>query len=154
MTAPQDRMPIPRIPHRKGFAWLPLKQQLSVFALMFVLVLAFLPLLIDSGRAGSGQLKPAMLRPRSMGGAITRLERHLSLRWWQAGSAGEQRLRQRLLLGTLGLCALGAVVSYTAQAAPPTTSPTTSTTTPRQYGTTSSIRARSATTTEEEPHAA
>lgn len=151
MTAPQDRTPIPRVQHRKGFAWLPLEHQLSVFALVAALVLACLPLLIDSGRAGGGQLKHAMLRPRSVSGAITRLERHLSLRWWQAGSAGEQRLRQRLLLSALGLCALGAVVSHKAQAAPTTTSPTT-TTTPRQYGTTHAIRARSATTREEDSH--
>lgn len=152
MTAPQDRTPIPRIQHRKGFAWLPLAHQLSVFALVAALVLACLPLLIDSGRAGGGQLKPAMLRPRSVGGAMTRLERHLSLRWWTTGSTGEQRLRQRLLLGALGLCALGAIASHTAQAAP-TPAMTTTTTTPRSYGTTSSIRARSVTTTQEDPHA-
>jgi hypothetical protein len=152
MTAPQDRTPIPRVQHRKGFAWLPLEHQLSVFALVAALVLACLPLLIDSGRAGGGQLKHAMLRPRSVTGAVSRLERHLSLRWWQAGSTGEQRLRQRLLLGTLGLCTLGAVVSSKAQAAPTPATSTSTTTTPRHYGTTRAIRARSATTSEEESH--
>ena len=151
MTVQQDRTPIPRIQHRKGFAWLPLEHQFSVVALVALLVLAFLPLLIDSGRAGGGQLKPAMLTPRSLTGAVSRLERHLSLRWWSAGSAGEQRLRQRLLLGALGLCALGAVVAHKAQAAP--TPATTRTTTPRQYGTANPIRARCATTSEKDPHA-
>lgn len=150
MTTTQDRTPVPRMQHRKGFARLPLEQQLSVFALVAALMLALLPLLIDSGRAGSGHLKQALLRPRSVSGAIARLERHLSLRWWTAGSAGEQRLRHKLLALSCGIVLAGAAAGSKAQAAP-TSATTTTTTSPRQYGTTSPLRARSA-TNQEDPH--
>lgn len=143
MTTPQDRTPIPRIQPRRGFAWLPVEQQLSVVALAGLLVLALLPLLIDSGRAGGGQLRQALLRPRSVAAALTRLERHVSFAWWTEGSAGEQRLRQRLLAACCGVLLLGAGAGWKAQelgTTPPTA--TTPTTTPRQYGRTGQIRAR------------
>ena len=148
---PHDHTPIPRVQHRKGFAWLPLEQQLSVFALLAVLLLAVLPLLIDTGRAGGGQLKPALRKPGSMAGAVTRIERHVGLTWWTAGSAGEQRLRQKLFLVAGGLVLAGAAASAKAQAGTTTTT-TTTTTTPRTYGNVSAIRARSASTPPEDTH--
>lgn len=147
---PQDRMPIPRIQPRKGFAWLPLEQQLSMVALSALLVLACLPLLIDPGRAAGGQLKPAMVKPRSVSVALARIERHVSLTWWTAGSDGEQRLRQKLLAVAGGIVLLGGAAGRKAQEP---SAPTT-TTTPRVYGDAAVVRARSASTPEEEAHAA
>lgn len=150
MSAP-DHTPIPRIPHRKGFAWLPLEQQLGVFALGALLLLACLPLLIDPGRAASGQLKPALIKPRGVSAALARIERHVGLSWWTEGSAGEQRLRQKLLAVAGGIVLLGGAAGLKAQE--PST-PTTTTTTPRAYGTATTTRARSASTPEEDQHAA
>jgi hypothetical protein len=144
MTTHHDRTPIPRVQPRKGFAWLPMEQQLTVFALVALVILAFVPLAIDSGRAGSGQLKQAMLKPRSISGAMARLERHYEFAWWHAGSAGEQRLRQKLLAVSCGVALLGACAGWMAQAAPTSTTAPTGSTTPRIYGNAAPIRARSA----------
>jgi hypothetical protein len=133
--------PVPRIQPRKGFAWLPLEQQLSVVALVALLLLALLPACIDSGRAGSGQLKAALFKPRSVAAALTRLERHYGLNWI-TGSAGEQRLRQKLVLAACGICAIGALAASKAQQ--PAMPATVTTTTPRTYGTAASIRTRAA----------
>lgn len=144
-----DHTPIPRIQARRGFAWLPLEQQLSVWALIAALVLAVLPLLIDPGRTASGQLKPSLVKPRSSSAALARIERHVGLRWWTESSAGEQRLRQKLLLVAGGIVLLGGAAGRKAQE--PST-PTTTTTMPRAYGTATTTRARSASTPEEESH--
>ena len=149
MTITQDHTPIPRIQPRKGFAWLPLEQQLSVCTLVALLLLALLPAFIDSGRAGSGQLKAALFTPRSVAAALTRLERHYGLRWI-TGSAGEQRLRQKLLLAAGGICAVGALAAAKAQQ--PATPAPVGTTTPRAYGTAAPIRTRSAVAFLEDDH--
>jgi hypothetical protein len=150
MSTPQQHTPVPRIQPRKGFAWLPLEQQLSVVALVALLVLALLPACIDSGRAGSGQLKAALFKPRSVAAALTRLERHYGLHWWTTGSAGEQRLRQQLVLAACGICAVGALAASKAQQ--PATPATVGTTTPRTYGTAAPIRTRSAVAFLEDDH--
>ena len=146
-----DHTPIPRIQVRRGFAWLPLEQQLSVCALIAALVVACLPLLIDPGRAASGELKPSLLKPRSVSAALARIERHVSLAWWTAGSAGEQRLRQKLLAVAGGIVLLGGAAGRKAQE--PSAPTTSTTTTPHAYGTATTIRARSASTPEEDQHA-
>ncbi|HEX6291287.1 MAG TPA: hypothetical protein VFZ66_19040 [Herpetosiphonaceae bacterium] len=147
-----DRTPIPRIQPRKGFNWLPLEQQMSVFALAALLILAFVPMLIDTGRAGSGRLKQAMLRPRSVAGAVARLDRHYGLAWRTTGSGGEQRIRQTLLAVCCGVLLAGAAAGWKAQepTAAPSATTAPQTTTPRRYGTASQIRARSAVAIHEE----
>ena len=149
MSTPQQHTPVPRIQPRKGCAWLPLEQQFSVVALVALLVLALLPTCIDSGRAGSGQLKAALFKPRSVTAALTRLERHYGLSWIP-GNTGEQRLRQKLVLAACALGTIGAVAGSKAQ--PPVTR-TTVTTTPRTYGAATPIRARSAVAFLEDHHA-
>lgn len=146
MTTPQDRTPIPRIQPRRGFAWLPMEQQLSVFALVGLLLLALVPLLIDSGRAGGGQLRQALRKPRSVAAALTRVERHVSLVWWREGRTGEQRLRQKLLALSCGVLLIGAGAGWKAHDSATSPSTTTTTiTTPRRYGNGSELRARAIT---------
>jgi hypothetical protein len=153
MTTAYDRTPVPRIQPRKGFNWLPMEQQLSVFALIGLLILAVLPLLIDSGRAGSGQLKQALSKPRSVSAAFIRLERHYGLAWRTTGSVGEQRLRQKLLALGCGVAVVGALAGWKAQA-PVTPTAATTSTTPRIYGDTNAVRACSAVALlEEDRHA-
>lgn len=148
MTTP-EKTPLPRIEPRRSFLLLPLPARLSTCAVVAVVLLALFPIWIDGSRATSGQLKQARSKPRSVATALTRLERHYSHTWWTESSPGERRVRQHLLLMTVGVALLGALAGRAAQEpdhVPPAATP------PYRYGAASVLRARSALASWEDQH--
>jgi hypothetical protein len=132
----QDRVALPRIRPRKGFAWLPLPKQLVTISIGAVLVLALLPLLVEP--RGTRSLRDALRRPALARVALTRLEQHYQLVWMSTATPAEQAVRGRVLALQAGVLLVGAVAGRAAHAAgrPATT--------PIRYGTTSRMRARAA----------
>ena len=133
----QHRTAMPwALPH-KGFARLPLSEQLAAGVVIGLALLALLPALVD-GRRGAGSLKAALHRPAGIAGMQIRLARHYASAWWQDGTPAERRVRLRLLLLDLGVIAAGAVAGRVAHADPKPS------TRPLQYGAAGRPRARAA----------
>ncbi len=132
----QDHIALPRIRPRKGFAWLPLPEQLVTISIGAVLVLALLPLLVEP--RGARSLGHALRRPASARVALTRLEQHYQWAWISTATPAEQALRGRVLALQAGVLLVGAVAGRAAHAGgrPATT--------PIRYGTASRMRARAA----------
>ncbi len=132
----QDRLAVPRIRPRKGFAWLPLPEQLVTISIGAVLVLALLPLLVEP--RGARTMQQALRRPGSARVALTRLEQHYQLVWISIATPAEQAVRGRVLALQAGALLVGAVAGRAAHAGgrPATT--------PIRYGTASRTRARAA----------
>ncbi len=127
---------LPRIRPRKGFAWLPLPEQLVSISIGAVLALALLPLLLEP--RGARGLQHALRRPASARVALTRLEQHYQWAWISTATPAEQALRGRVLALQAGVLLVGAVAGRAAHAGgrPATT--------PIRYGTASRMRARAA----------
>ena len=132
----QDRIAVPRIRPRKGFAWLPLPEQLVTISIGAVLVVALLPLLVEP--RGSRTMQQALRRPGSARIAFTRLEQHYQWAWISTATPAEQAVRGRVLALQAGVVLVGAVAGRAAHAAGRPT------TTPIRYGTASRMRARAA----------
>ncbi len=131
-----DHIALPRIRPRKGFAWLPLPEQLVTISIGAVLVLALLPLLLEP--RGARSLGHALRRPASATVALRRLEQHYQWAWLGTATPAEQAVRTRVVALQAGVLLLGAVAGRAAHAAgrPATT--------PIRYGTASRMRARAA----------
>ncbi len=132
----QQQVALPRIRPRKGFAWLPLPEQLVTISIGAVLVLALLPLLLEP--RGARNLQHALRRPQSARIALTRLEQHYQLAWISTATPAEQAVRGRVLALQAGVLLVGAVAGRAAHASGRTS------TTPIRYGTASRMRARAA----------
>lgn len=132
----QDRVALPWIRPRRGFAWLPLPEQLVTVSLVALIALALLPALVEPG--GTRSLHQALRRPASPRAAIMRLEQYYQFTWLRPGTATEQALRGRVLAVQAGVLLVGAVAGRAAHAAPRRS------TRPIRYGTASHIRARAA----------
>ena len=142
-----DHIALPRIRPRKGFAWLPLPEQLVTISIGAVLALALLPLLLEP--RGARSLQHALRRPASARVALTRLEQHYQWAWLGTATPAEQAVRGRVLALQAGVLLVGAVAGRAAHAAgrPATT--------PIRYGTASRTRARAALDArEDQSHAA
>ncbi len=132
----QDRVALPRIRPRRGFAWLPLPEQLVSISLGAVLVVALLPLLLEP--RGARTMQQALRRPQSARVALMRLEQHYQLMWIGTATPAEQAVRGRVLALQAGALLIGAVAGRAAHASGR------SATTPIRYGTASRMRARAA----------
>ncbi len=142
-----DHIALPRIRPRKGFAWLPLPEQLVTISIGAVLALALLPLLLEP--RGARSLQHALRRPASARVALTRLEQHYHFAWISTATPAEQAVRGRVLALQAGVVLVGAVAGRAAHAAGRPT------TTPIRYGTASRMRARAALDArEDQSHAA
>ncbi len=132
----QNRVALPRIRPRKGFAWLPLPEQLVTISVVALMLLALLPLLLEP--RGARSLQHALRRPASARIALTRLEQHYQWAWIGTATPAEQVVRTRVLALQAGVVLVGAVAGRAAHAAgrPATT--------PIRYGTASRMRARAA----------
>jgi len=131
-----DRVALPRIRPRKGFAGLPLPEQLVTISIGAVLVLALLPLLLEP--RGARSLGHALRRPASARVALTRLEQHYQFVWLGTATPAEQAVRGRVLALQAGALLVGAVAGRAAYAGRRPV------TTPIRYGTASRTRARAA----------
>jgi len=140
----QDRVALPRIRPRKGFAWLPLPEQLVTISIGAVLMLALLPVLLEP--RGAGSLGHALRRPQSARIALTRLEQHYQFAWLDTATPAEQAVRGRVLALQAGVLLVGAVAGRAAHAGgrPATT--------PIRYGTASRMRARAALDARKDEH--
>jgi len=132
----QDRVALPRIRPHKGFAWLPLPEQLVTISIGAVLALALLPLLVEP--RGARTIQQALRRPASARIALTRLEQHYQLAWIGTATPVEQAVRGRVLAVQAGALLVGAVAGRAAHSAGR------SATTSIRYGTASRMRARAA----------
>ncbi len=138
MRAHQPRTTLPWLLPRKGFAWLPLAEQLAVVSLIGVFLLAVLPVVVDPRPVDAGSLLQSLHWPTTTADARGRLERHYSFSWWKEMGSNEWRVRGKLLVITLGTILLGSVAGSVAKR-PPRPS-----TTPLCYGGASTIRTRAA----------
>ncbi len=131
-----DHIAVPRIRPPKGFAWLPLPEQLVTISIGAVLVLALLPLLLEP--RGARSLQRALRRPASARVALTRLEQHYQFMWLSTATPAEHAVRGRVVALQAGALLVGAVAGCAAHAGgrPATTS--------IRYGTASRTRARAA----------
>ncbi len=132
----QERVALPRVRPRKGFAWLPMSEQLVTISVGALIILALLPILMEPRAART--LEHALRRPTSLRVAMTRLEHHYQFTWLHSGTAREQAIRGRVLALQAGALLVGAAAGR-ATHAPPRRS-----TTSIRYGTASRIRARAA----------
>ncbi len=132
----QDRIAVPRIRPRKGFAWLPLPDQLVTISIGAVVVLALLPVLLEP--RGARTMQQALRRPASARVALMRLEHHYQFAWLRSGTAAEHAIRGRGLALQAGVLLIGAVAGRAAHAGGRPS------TTPIRYGTASRMRARAA----------
>ena len=132
----QDRVALPRIRPRKGFAWLPMSEQLVTISVVALMLLALLPLLLEP--RGARSLQQALRRPGSARIALTRLEQQYQFAWLGTATPAEQAVRGRVLALQAGVVLVGAVAGRAAHTAgrPATT--------PIRYGTASRMRARAA----------
>jgi hypothetical protein len=143
----QQQVALPRIRPRKGFAWLPLPEQLVTISIGAVLVLALLPLLLEP--RGARSLQHALRRPASARVALRRLEQHYQFMWLGTATPAEQAVRTRVVALQAGVLLIGAVAGRAAHAAGRPS------TTPIRYGTASRTHARAALDArEDQSHAA
>jgi len=132
----QEHVALPRIRPRKGFAWLPLPEQLVTISIGAVLALALLPVLLEPH--GARSLQQALRRPASARVALMRLEQHYQFAWIGTATPAEQAVRGRVLALQAGVLLVGAGAGRAAHA------PRRSSATPIRYGTASRMRARAA----------
>jgi hypothetical protein len=112
-SEPQTTIHLPTMPDRKGFSALSSSEMAASGAILALLVLALLPMMLDSSRMGSGSLKRAMEKPRSVAQASSRLARHYSLVWLST-EGGERRMRLTIVALELGAILGGAAAGQAA----------------------------------------
>lgn len=112
----QQHRSLPQVVPQRGFAWLPLAEQVVIISLVGLILATLLPTAIDSARATGGRLGPALHIPTSRLQIRQRLARHYDIQvWMREGSPAERRVRLRVF-AIMGICVLaGAIAGRFAQ---------------------------------------